>query len=68
MNQLKNYSTLALIYFLIIAILGVVMRLFPIIQISANYKFLVHTHSHVALLGWVYTALTTLIYLFIILT
>lgn len=63
MNQLKKYSTLALTYFLIIAILGVIMRLFPIIQISANYKFLVHTHSHVALLGWVYTALTTLIYL-----
>lgn len=63
MKQLKNYSTLALAYFFIIAILGVMLRLFPITPISVNYKFIVHTHSHVALLGWVYTALTTLIYL-----
>ena len=63
MKQLKNYSTLALAYFFIIAILGVILRLFPITPISVNYKFIVHTHSHVALLGWVYTALTTLIYL-----
>jgi hypothetical protein len=63
MKQLKNYSTLALAYFFIIATLGVMLRLFPITPISVNYKFIVHTHSHVALLGWVYTALTTLIYL-----
>jgi len=27
-----------------------------------NYRFIVHTHSHIALLGWVYIALTTLLY------
>jgi hypothetical protein len=63
MKQLKSYSTIALGYFLLIAFLGVIMRLFPVIPIAANYQHLVHTHSHVALLGWIYTALTTLIYL-----
>lgn len=63
MKQLKNYSTLALAYFFIIALLGVVMRLFPILPITSNYKFIVHAHSHVALLGWVYTAFMILIYL-----
>ena len=30
--------------------------------IPVNYRFIVHTHSHIALLGWVYLALTTLLY------
>ncbi|MGB0896635.1 MAG: hypothetical protein ACPGU9_00220 [Flavobacteriaceae bacterium] len=55
-------SKIALGYFLLIAALGVILRFFPILPISANYKFLVHAHSHVALLGWIYTGLTTLIY------
>ena len=59
---LKKHSTIALGYFLLIAFLGVILRLFPIVSIPSNYKFLVHTHSHVALLGWVYTALSTIIF------
>ncbi|AVR44370.1 hypothetical protein C7S20_03355 [Christiangramia fulva] len=35
--------------------------MFAIFDIPANYKFLVHTHSHIALLGWVYTALMSLL-------
>jgi len=62
MHILKKHSTIALGYFLLIAILGVVLRLFPIINIPSNYKFLVHAHSHVALLGWVYTVLSIVIY------
>jgi len=58
---LKKHSIIALGYFFFIAILGVMLRLFPIVSISSNYKFLVHTHSHVALLGWIYTALSTII-------
>lgn len=62
MNDLKKHTKLALGYFLIAAILGVVLRSFHSFEIPINYKFIVHTHSHIALLGWVYLALTTLLY------
>lgn len=62
MNYLKNHTKLALGYFLLAAILGVVLRSFHSFEILVNYKFIVHTHSHIALLGWVYLALTTLLY------
>ncbi|MBT8313976.1 MAG: hypothetical protein KJP26_05900 [Maribacter sp.] len=47
---------------MIAAVLGVVLRSFHSIEIPVNYKFIVHTHSHIALLGWVYMGLTTLLY------
>lgn len=61
--MLKKHTTIAMIYFFIIALSGLILRAFPVFYIPVNYKFLVHTHSHIALLGWVYTALITLIYL-----
>ena len=61
-NSAKFQSTIALTYFFIVAFLGVFLRLFPITSIDATYRYIVHTHSHIALLGWVYIALTTLIY------
>lgn len=44
--------------------MGVVMRLYPVIESLkfVNYKFLQHAHSHVALLGWVYIGVVTMIY------
>lgn len=61
-NFLTKHSTIALGYFLCIALIGVFLRLFAVVDIPGNYRFVVHAHSHVALLGWAYTALTTLIY------
>ena len=58
----KKQSIVALLYFLIAASLGIVLRLFPITNVDATYRYLVHTHSHIALLGWVYVALTALIF------
>ncbi|MCP4975149.1 MAG: hypothetical protein GY931_03225 [Maribacter sp.] len=60
--NLKKHINIALGYFIIAAVLGVVLRSFNSIEVSANYKFIVHTHSHIALLGWVYLGLTTLLY------
>lgn len=59
---LKKYCVLALFYFFIIALFGVILRAFPVFDININYKHLAHTHSHIALLGWVYSALMALIY------
>lgn len=62
MIAIRKHIGLALGYFLLVAILGVLLRVFVIADVSVNYRYLVHTHSHVALLGWVYVSLTSLIY------
>jgi len=64
--NLKFHIKIALGYFFIVALLGVFMRIFQVVDISFNYKNILHAHSHIALLGWVYTAITTLIYHFYI--
>ena len=58
----KKHTNIALTYFLLVGLMGVFLRLFYVLPIPANYRFIVHAHSHVALLGWVYIALITLIY------
>lgn len=37
-----------------VALLGVVMRIFPILSVPFTYSNLLHAHSHVAFQGWVY--------------
>ncbi|MGM0933542.1 MAG: hypothetical protein ACQEWD_08875 [Bacteroidota bacterium] len=63
MIAIRKHIILALGYFFLVALLGVVLRLFFFADVPATYKFMVHTHSHVALLGWVYVGLTSLIYI-----
>ena len=58
----KSHIKVSLGYFLLAALLGVVLRTFVVAPLPINYRFIVHTHSHIALLGWVYIALTTLLY------
>ncbi len=53
---------MALTYFLVAAILGVILRASYTTEIPITYRYVVHSHSHIALLGWVYMALTTLLY------
>ncbi|GGD84629.1 hypothetical protein [Planktosalinus lacus] len=60
--HLQSHTHLALFFFLLAALLGAILRLFAVADIPATYRFLVHTHSHIALLGWVYIGLTTLLY------
>ncbi|MGB7784664.1 MAG: hypothetical protein WBL27_01055 [Salinimicrobium sp.] len=62
MINLRRHTNIALGYFLLVALLGLFLRLFFVVQIPANFRYVVHGHSHIALLGWVYIALTTLIY------
>ncbi len=60
--DLKKHIGIALGYFLIVALMGVLLRFFFVTPIPLNYKFILHAHSHTALLGWIYLGLTTLIY------
>ncbi len=62
MLNLRTHTKIAFSYFIVAALLGTLLRSFPLVEMPINYKFFVHTHSHIALLGWVYVALTTLIY------
>ena len=60
--DLKAHTKIAFVYFFLAAGLGILLRLFYVTPIAANYKYIIHTHSHTALLGWVYLALTGIIY------
>lgn len=62
MINLKKHIGVALFYFLLVALMGVLLRFYFVTPLPFNYKFLLHAHSHTALLGWIYLGLTTLIY------
>lgn len=62
MIDLKKHTNIALGYFLLAGLLGIFLRSFFVTSIPANFRHVVHAHSHIALLGWVYLGLTTLIY------
>src|SRR5690606_25130782 len=42
--------------------MGLLLRFFFVTPVPLNYKFILHAHSHTALLGWIYLGLTTLVY------
>lgn len=57
-NRAQNWLKIALIYLVLIAVIGIIMRvklafIFPVF----NFQYILHAHSHVAMLGWVYSAL-----------
>lgn len=62
MNAQRNWIICCLVNFLVASIMGLLMRfayLFPLENI--NYIYLLHAHSHVAMLGWAYLMIYTLI-------
>ncbi len=61
-NVYRKHLLISVIYFGIAAVLGVLLRSYPIFSFGFNYRYVVHAHSHIALLGWVYIALTTLLH------
>ena len=62
MINTKRHTKLAFAYFLIAATLGLILRTSYTTEIPMTFRYVVHAHSHIALLGWVYMALTTLLY------
>ena len=53
----------AFTYFVIVVLLGIFMRSATVVAypFTFNYRNIVHTHSHLALLGWVYGLLSALL-------
>ena len=67
MNSQKAWIICCFFNFLIACIFGLLMRfmyLFPLDFL--NYRFLLHAHSHVAMLGWVYLIVYVLVVHFFI--
>ena len=58
----KDWFRIALINFLIAAIMGVILRYAFVEELSwLKFRYFLHGHSHVAMLGWVYLALYALL-------
>lgn len=58
----EKYLKSALTYLLVVAALGLVLRMSFIFPMpSFNFKYLLHAHSHVALLGWLYLVIVTVL-------
>jgi len=56
----NRWIKIALSYLIIIAVIGTYMRLNFVVPLGTfNYEYILHSHSHVAILGWVYSALYT---------
>ncbi|WP_235923497.1 hypothetical protein [Psychroflexus aurantiacus] len=69
MMTLKQYFISSFLYLLVTAVLGFFLRLeaTPLeIGVIKNYNYVVHAHSHIALLGWVYLGLSSFIVYFFI--
>ncbi len=57
----KSWILTALINFLIAALLGLLLRYQFVNTLDINFRFITHAHSHVAMLGWIYLMLYSLI-------
>lgn len=57
----KSWLLICFINFFIAALMGLLLRLLYVFPIeSINYQFLLHGHSHVAMLGWAYLMIYSL--------
>jgi len=57
----RKYIPISLFYFLIVAVIGTLLRSIAFLKIPFEYANLVHAHTHVAFQGWVYTAIFLII-------
>ncbi|WP_348813825.1 hypothetical protein [Flavobacterium maritimum] len=58
----KHWFLICFINFFIAALMGLLLRLMYVAPVElVNFQFLLHGHSHVAMLGWVYLMLYSLI-------
>ena len=66
-NSQKSWVICCFFNFLVAAVMGLLMRFYYLFPIkSVNYIYLLHAHSHVAMLGWAYLMIYVLIVHFFI--
>lgn len=58
--SLNKQTNIALSFFLIAALVGLFLRFLFIADVEVDFKYFLHAHSHVALMGWVYLAMLVL--------
>lgn len=51
----SKWFKISLLFFFIVALMGTLLRAFPYFNVPVVYKNLVHSHSHVAFQGWIYS-------------
>lgn len=61
MIAFKKHTFIALSFFFIAAFMGLLLRAAHVFTFDFEYRYVVHAHSHVALMGWIHFALMTLI-------
>lgn len=57
----RTWLNISFLYLFVIAVLGGLLRLMAFVPTGLNYSNLLHTHSHIAFLGWIYNILFTII-------
>jgi len=57
----RSWLLICLINFLIAALMGLLLRLVHIYPVSINYQYVIHAHSHTAMLGWAYMLIFCLV-------
>lgn len=63
----KSWILVCFINFFVASLMGLLLRLMYVVPIErVNFQFLMHGHSHVAMLGWVYLMLYCLIFYFFV--
>src|SRR3954470_20844502 len=66
MNSQKGWILCCFFNFLIASFMGLIMRFSYLFPLNINYIYLLHAHSHVAMLGWAYLMIYVLIIHFFI--
>jgi len=66
MNSQKSWIFCCFLNFLIASIMGLIMRFSYIYPLNINYGYLLHAHSHIAMLGWAYLVIYVLVVCFFI--
>ena len=57
MKTKRIWLVVALLNFLMAAGMGALLRMAFVVEIPwVKYQYLLHAHSHVAMLGWIYLA------------